>query len=89
MKMNLKDEIVCLSGNAISWTLTASQTKEVFEIVQIIASIIVSLLTVAYIVWKWFKKAKADGKITADEVVDLVNQVKEEIGDDNNAEDRK
>ena len=89
MKMNLKDEIVCASGNTISWALTVSQTKEVFEIVQIIVATIVSLLTAAYIVWKWYKKAKEDGKITADEVVDLVNQVKEEIGDDNNAENRK
>ena len=79
MKMNLKDEIVCLSGNAISWTLTASQTKEVFEIVQIIASIIVSLLTVVYIVWKWYKKAKEDGKITADEVSNLVDDIKDEF----------
>ena len=87
MKMNLKDEIVCLSGNAISWTLTASQTKEVFEIVQIIASIIVSLLTVAYIVWKWYKKAKADGKITQDEVDELMedlNKVKEDKDDGDN-----
>lgn len=87
--MKMKDEIVCLSGNTISWVLTASQTKEVFEIVQIIVATIVSLLTAAYIVWKWYKKAKEDGKITADEVVDLVNQVKDNLGDDKNAEDRK
>ena len=87
--MKMKDEIVCLSGNTISWALTASQTKEVFEIVQIIVATIVSLLTAAYIVWKWYKKAKEDGKITADEVVDLVNQVKDNLGDDENAEDRK
>ena len=84
MKMNLKDEVVCLTGNTVSWVLTASQTKEVFEIVQIIASIIVSLLTVAYIVWKWYKKAKEDRKIEASEVADLVNQIKDEIGDDDN-----
>ena len=89
MKMNLKDEFVCLAGNTVSWTLTASQTKEVFEIIQIIASIIVSLLTVAYIVWKWWKKAKADGKIEAEEVVDLVDQIKNEIGDDDNVKNRK
>ncbi len=89
MKMNLKDEIVCLSGNAVSWTLTASQTKEVFEIIQIIASIIVSLLTVAYIVWKWYKKAKEDGKIEAEEVVDLVDQNKNEIGDDEDDKSRR
>ena len=87
--MKMKDEIVCLSGNTISWVLTASQTKEVFEIVQIIVATIVSLLTAAYIVWKWYKKAKEDGKITADEVVDLVNQVKDNLGDNENAEDRK
>lgn len=87
--MKMKDEIVCLSGNTISWVLTASQTKEVFEIVQIIVATIVSLLTAAYIVWKWYKKAKEDGKITADEVVDLVNQVKDNLGGEENAEDRK
>jgi len=89
MKMNLKDEIVCLTGNTLSWTLTVSQTKEVFEIIQIIASIIVSLLTVAYIVWKWYKKANSDGKIEAHEVVDLVDQIKNEIGDDDNAKNRQ
>ena len=75
----MKDEVVALTGNTISWALTASQTKVVFEIVQIIVATIVSLLTAAYIVWKWYKKAKSDGKITADEVAELANDIKDEF----------
>ena len=82
--MKAKDEIIALTGNTISWTLTATQTKEVFEIVQIIASIIVSILTIAYILWKWYKKAKEDGKITADEVADLVEDIKDEFKEEKN-----
>ena len=82
--MKAKDEIIALTGNTISWTLTATQTKEVFEIVQIIASVIVSILTIAYILWKWYKKAKEDGKITADEVADLVDNIKDEFKEEKN-----
>ncbi len=78
----MKEEIVALSGNVVNWTLTINQTKEMFEIIQVIAAIIVSILTALYIIWKWYKNAKnpnSDGgaNITAKEAKELFEDLKE------------
>lgn len=75
----MKEEATGVVGSSISWILTVSQANEIFEIIQIIFSILVSLITIAYIIWKWYKKAKKDGKITADEVEELVDEVGKEL----------
>lgn len=52
------DEIVGFTGSGISTVLTITQTNEVFQTVQLIFSILAFLVTIAYTVWKWYKKAK-------------------------------
>ena len=77
-----KEGIIGYSSSAATSLLSIAQTNEVFQLIQLIVSIAVSLLTTAYIVWKWYKNAKKDGKITPDEVEDLfknlMNNVNEE-----------
>lgn len=72
----MKDDVIAGSGSALSWILTVTQTNEIFALIQIIASTIVSIVTLAYILWKWYKKAKEDGEITPDEVEDLAEELK-------------
>ena len=68
-----------MENSSISWILTVTQVNEVFEIIQIIFSCLVSLITILYIVWKWYKRAKADGKITAEEIEELKKEVDENV----------
>lgn len=75
----MKEEGTGVVGSSISWILTVTQVNEVFEIVQIVFSILVSLVTILYIIWKWYKRAKADGKITAEEIEDLKKEVDEHV----------
>lgn len=72
----MKDEAIGGTGSILSWVLTITQTNEIFALIQIIASTIVSIITIGYILYKWYKKASEDGKITKDEVEELGNELK-------------
>ena len=78
------DEIVGFTGSGISTVLTITQTNEVFQTVQLIFSILAFLVTIAYTVWKWYKKAKQDGKITPQEVEELFDNLKNNINEEEN-----
>ena len=72
----MKDEAIGGTGSILSWVLTITQTNEVFALIQIIFSTLVSIVTLAFILYKWYKKATDDNsdggkKITKDEVEEL------------------
>lgn len=73
----MKEEAVGITGSGISWILTAIQNDTILSYINTISAILASLVTIAYIVWKWYKKAKQDGKITKDEVEDLFDDLKD------------
>ena len=81
-----KDGIVFGSIGAVETVVTVSQTNEVFQTIQIIISALAGAVALAYTIWRWYKNAKKDGKITEDEVDDLFQQItkKEEEKDDRN-----
>lgn len=80
------DEVIGIVGSGISTILTVSQTNDIFQLVQLIISIISGLLTVLYICWKWYKKASQDGKITPDEIDDLFTNLKNNIKEEDKDE---
>lgn len=85
--MTKHDEIVGYIGSVFGGVMTVTQTNEIFQIIQAILTIVGLLITIAYTIWKWYKKASKDGKITVDEVDELfdeLNKVKEESIDDKN-----
>ena len=57
--------------------LTATQMETFLRIANLILAIIISLLILISRIIDWYRKAKADGKITSDEIKELV-----EIGKD-------
>lgn len=70
-----KDGIV-FGGIAVLETMvTVSQTNEVFQTIQIIISALAGAVALAYTIWRWYRNAKKDGKITEDEVDDLFEQI--------------
>lgn len=80
-----KDGIVFGSIGALETVVTVSQTNEVFQTIQIIISALAGAVALAYTIWRWYKKAKKDGKITEDEVDDLFDQItKKEDSEDGN-----
>ena len=81
--MKLKD-FFQIGGNGIMYILTATQTKEVFEIVTLILSIVISILIIVSKIIDWYKRAKADGKIDEDEIkegIDIIVDGTKEIKD--------
>ena len=70
---------VGVGGTALESVLAVAQTNEILQTIQIILAIITFLVTIGYTVWKWYKNAKKDGKITKDEVEDLVDNIKDEV----------
>lgn len=71
--------ILELVGNGSMYILTFTQTREVFEIVSLILSILISLLILVGHVVAWFKKANYDGKITGEELEELVDSTKTHV----------
>lgn len=66
-------------ANAIGVILTAAQTQEIFQIVSLVLTIVATLFSLAFTIYNWIKKAKADGKITPEEWDELRDLTKEDI----------
>ena len=70
-----KDGIVFGSIAVLETMVTVSQTNEVFQTIQIIISALAGAVALAYTIWRWYRNAKKDGKISEDEVDDLFKQI--------------
>ena len=86
--MNKMRDIFEIGGNGIMYVLSATQTKEVFEIISLVLSIIISILIIVSKMITWYQNAMKDGKITSDEIkdgidtlVDGVDEIKDKIED--------
>ena len=79
MKQNIIDTIALIIGT----TFTLTQTNELLRLISIILTSLSALLILVTKVIDWYHKAKKDGKITADEVKELVDTVKDDIDDIN------
>ena len=71
------NEIISYVANGLTYVVALSQTNEVFQLVELILSIATTLFILGINIYSWWKKAKADGKITSDEVEELVEIVGE------------
>lgn len=82
--LNMKNGIaVC--GNLFTYILTLTQQNEIFQLVSLILSILVSVLIVISKIITWYKEAKKDGKIDTEEIkecIDIVEEGLEEIKKD-------
>ena len=77
--MKFKD-VLPFSGGAIGTIFTALQTNEVFQIISLVITILSTLIATAFTIWKWWKKASEDGKITSEELDDLNKDVTDILG---------
>ena len=68
--------------NGIGIVFSAIQTNEVLSWISWIVTLIATVLSISFTLWKWWKKASEDGKITKEEVEelgDIVEQSKDKI----------
>lgn len=80
----LKEEIAMFSGDGILALLTASQTNELLQWISLALTILTTIVTLAFTIYKWWKKAKADGQITIDEVEELIKDIDKAKSDTEN-----
>ena len=60
---------------------TAIQSDEVFRYISLGLTILSTIFSIVYTIWKWWRKAKEDGKITEDEVDELMDNLHDDIDD--------
>lgn len=83
--MNYKD-IVAWLGTIVGGTCTGvsmATMNQVIVICNLVLTIIATIVSLVYTIWKWWKKAKADGKITEDEVDELIDDIHQVTNDKN------
>lgn len=82
-------------NNALSWVtsiitiITGVASEDIIRVVLLVLGCISTLVSLSYNIYCWWKKAKADGKITADEIkegVEIVDKHIEEINNITNKE---
>ena len=80
-----------MCGTALSAVGTGLQTSEVLQIISLVLTIIGSLITITMAIINWWKKAKADGKITSDEIQEGIDIIQNGIDDlkDKTKEDKE
>lgn len=70
-------DISCIIGNALTYVLSMAQTNDILKGISFGLSILISLIILISKIIRWWKKAKEDGKITADELDELASIVEE------------
>jgi len=82
----MKDTIIGTAGTTTTTALTIIQTNQVFQLIELIITIIIGVVTLFNFIYKWWKKAKADKKITHDEIDELIDGIND-IANNKNKED--
>ena len=73
----MKDNLLNILNIGLQAIFTAIQTDEVLRWISFGFTLVSVIITIAYNIWKWWKKSKEDGKISMDEVDELVDIVKD------------
>ena len=74
-------EGIAIGGNALTYILTIVQSNPIFQYIELAFSIAVSVVLLAYRLWKWWKEAKKDGKITKEEIQDGIDTFMDGVED--------
>lgn len=71
----MKHDYLSWVGSVFGTILTAVQSDQIFQYISLALTILSTLIAISYTIWKWWRKAKEDGKIDEEEVKDLVDQI--------------
>lgn len=62
-------------ADMIGAVFTAVQTDTTLQIISLVLTIVATVFSIAFTIYKWYKSAKADGKITKDEIDELIDEL--------------
>lgn len=71
------DTIGGIIGNSIAFIFTAVQSDQIFQLISFILTSVSVVITIAFTCYKWWCKAKQDGKVTKDEIQELTDDIKD------------
>ena len=74
--MKIKDFFQII-GNGLQYAISLAQVEDALRIAGIVLSVIISLLIIIDKIITWWKNAKADGKMTEDEIKEGVEIIKD------------
>lgn len=77
----MKRDLFEITGNGAMYVLSVTNTKEIFEIISLVLSILISCLILGSKICQWWKKAKADGKIDKEEIQEVIDIVGDGVKD--------
>lgn len=66
-------------ANGLIYIQAALSMGTVFGWIQLGLAIVMTLVGIAYKVWKWHKEAAADGEITPEELKQLIDENKDDV----------
>ncbi|MCQ2088150.1 MAG: hypothetical protein MJZ37_08845 [Bacilli bacterium] len=75
----MTDDLIYGAGNGLVYLGAAIQPDVLFKWIQLGLGILMTVIGIAYRVWVWYKKAKEDGKITGEEVKQLIDENKDAV----------
>lgn len=76
-----KTDFLSFGGTVFGSIFTALQTNEVFQYISLGLTILSTVLAIAFTIYKWYKKASADGEITPEECEELKEDLEETLKD--------
>ena len=82
------NDFLSWSGSALGTILTALQTNEVFQYISLALTILSTLVAIAFTIYKWWKKANEDGKITPEEIDELGKDIKDSLEKGENKDEK-
>lgn len=75
--MKSDKNIVGWVGSGIAVILTTLQENPVIQVISFCLTILSVLVSLAYTLWKWYRRAKADKKITDEEIEEGLTIIKD------------
>ena len=82
------NDFLSWNGSAFGTILTAIQTNEVFQYISLALTILSTLVAIAFTIYKWWKKANEDGKITPEEIDELGKDIKDSLEKGENKDEK-
>lgn len=75
--MKSDKNIVGWVASGVAGILTTLQENPVIQVISFCLTILSVLVSLAYTLWKWYRRAKADKKITEEEVEEGLQIIKD------------
>lgn len=79
--MKNNDNIFSYIMTGVSTVFTALQTEEVLRIISIVITCLSAAIAMSYSIYKWYKEAKKDGKISSDEIKEITGDISKNLND--------